>query len=72
MSNDWTIRAYAPGDEAQLVELFARTFGRPISETHWRWKAKGFAAPFESAWVAAAGGRIVGHYATMPARLCLV
>src|SRR5262245_55554492 len=36
----WTMRPYHPGDERDLVVLFQRVFGRPITEAHWRWKLK--------------------------------
>ena len=46
---DWEVRPYQPGDEEQLVALYARVFGRPRSVAFWRWKLKGRNPPFERA-----------------------
>jgi GNAT superfamily N-acetyltransferase len=67
----WSIRPYRPGDEAQLVALFAQVFGRPITAEWWRWKLKGRPTPVENVWVAAAvaDGRVIAQYAGIPVRL---
>jgi GNAT superfamily N-acetyltransferase len=67
----WSIRAYRPGDEAALVALYERVYGRAISEAHWRWKAKGLPAPFENAWVVEAGDKLLGQYVVLPLRVHL-
>lgn len=66
----WSIRPYQPGDEADLVALFAQVFGRPITAEWWRWKLKGRPAPVENVWVAVAeaDGRIIAQYAGIPVR----
>jgi Acetyltransferase (GNAT) domain len=41
MSEDdrrFEVRSYRPGDEAAILELFARSFHLPRSLEHWRWK----------------------------------
>ncbi|MEO6325021.1 MAG: GNAT family N-acetyltransferase [Thermoanaerobaculia bacterium] len=64
-----TVRAYRPGDETELVALFARVFGKPISEAHWRWKLKAHRCPVENVWLAEQDGRIVFQYAAIPVRV---
>jgi hypothetical protein len=51
----WRIRPYRPGDERALVALWTEAFGRPMSEAHWRWKAKGRPSPVENVGVAVDG-----------------
>jgi hypothetical protein len=43
-ARSWLVRPYRDGDERQLVGLFERVFGRPMSEAHWRWKLRSRAA----------------------------
>jgi hypothetical protein len=63
----WTVRPYEPGDETQLVELYARVFGRPRPVEVWRWKLQGRPAPYPTVWVAATSeGRIAGQYGGIP------
>lgn len=50
----WHVRPYRPGDERTLVTLWTEAFGRPMSEAHWRWKAKGRTSPVENVGVAVA------------------
>lgn len=69
---DWEVRPYQPGDEEQLVALYARVFGRPRSVAFWRWKLKGRNAPFETVWVAVTdAGQIIGQYGGIPLRVQL-
>lgn len=65
------IRPYREGDDPALVALFARSFGRAITEEHWRWKLKGLPAPAENVWLAACNERPVFQYAGIPVRFCL-
>src|SRR5579859_893321 len=68
----WSIRPYQPGDETELVALFAQVFGRAISVDHWHWKLKGRPAPVENVWVAVADdGRVIGQYAGIPVQVQL-
>ena len=62
----WTIRAYQPGDEHALVALFARVFGRSITEAHWLWKLKGRPSPVENVWLAVHDDRPIFQYAGIP------
>lgn len=56
------LRSYAPGDEAQILDLYRVAFGLEMSLDEWRWHyADG--AIIE---LAEADGRIVGHYAVRP------
>ncbi|MCI0396902.1 MAG: GNAT family N-acetyltransferase [Chloroflexi bacterium] len=64
----WTIRAYQPGDERELVALFARVFGRSTSEDHWRWKLKQQPSPVENVWLAVDGDKPIFQYAGIPVR----
>jgi GNAT superfamily N-acetyltransferase len=66
-------RAYRPGDERGIVELFLAVYGRHMghgeSSAHWAWEFRD--SPFGPAEIelAIAGGRIVGQYAVVPRRL---
>lgn len=66
--SDWSIRAYQHGDERQLVDLFARVFGRSISEAHWLWKLKAHTAPVENVWLALDDNGPIFQYAGIPMR----
>lgn len=70
-----TIRPYRAGDEARLVALFARVFGRPIDEAHWGWKLAGrpSLSPFPTVFVGVAadpdgGERAVHQFGGIPIR----
>lgn len=71
----WHIRPFQAGDEAQLLNLFKRTFGKPRTLEDWRWKFGSRQAPFPSPliWVAEipGSGRLVGHYAGIPLHIKL-
>ncbi|HVG23677.1 MAG TPA: GNAT family N-acetyltransferase [Thermoanaerobaculia bacterium] len=57
-------RAYAPGDETQILDLFARAFPHaPRSLGHFRWKYR--ESPFGNERISLAfdDGRLVAHYA---------
>lgn len=61
------IRLATEADAEGIRELFARTFGRPMSAEEWRWKYP--ANP--DGWVAIVAeveGRIAGHYGGWPLR----
>lgn len=61
------IRPARRGDEARLCELFARVYGKPLSEERWRWKLGRFSASVPSVWLAEQDGAPVCQYAGMPA-----
>lgn len=48
----WHVRPYRPGDERALIALWTEAFGRPMTEAHWRWKAKGRPSPVENVGIA--------------------
>ncbi len=67
----WHIRPYQPGDETELVPLYAHCFGKTISAAYYRWKLCQHQASFVNTFVAVDGERIVGHYSAMVARIWL-
>jgi hypothetical protein len=71
-STPLTIRPYRVDDEHELVALFARCFGRPITEDHWRWKLRSRPSSLDNVWVAAADDKPVFQYAGIPTRFQLM
>lgn len=69
----WTIREYTPGDEAKIVALFERVFGKPMGATesasHWRWEYEGNPCGSPAIELVWDGDRLVGQYAVSPRRL---
>ena len=64
---DYTIRGYEPGDEAHILELFARAFHQRRDLAHWAWKYRD--SPYGSLRISVAvdgEGRTVAHYAGYP------
>jgi hypothetical protein len=62
-----TVRAYEPGDEASILDLFVRAFHQRRDLAHWRWKYQG--APYGNLRISLAvdpDGRVVAHYAGYP------
>jgi GNAT acetyltransferase-like protein len=60
-------RAYQPGDENAILDLFARSFHAPRSLEHFRWKY--LQNPFGSAHISLTfdgDGKLIGHYAGYP------
>ena len=57
------IRAYRPGDEAAIADLFGRVFGQPLSTAQWRWKylGAGFTGTPLATLAFDSEGRLVGH-----------
>jgi hypothetical protein len=56
------VRAWRPGDETAILELFGRTFHAPRTLEHWQWKFQ--ANPFGGERISLAfdDSRLVGHY----------
>ena len=61
------IRAYRDGDEAAILDLFARAFHQPRTRVHWEWKyrhnpwgGERISEAFDAA------GELVGHYCGYP------
>lgn len=64
----FTIRRYQRGDEAAILDLFARSFHAPRDIDHWRWKYEDDPCGAERISVAFdERGALVGHYAGYPA-----
>lgn len=63
----WRIRPYRAGDERTLAALWTQAFGRPMTEEHWRWKAKGRATTVENVGIAvAADDRPIFQFVGIP------
>ena len=71
MDARFTVLAFQPGDERQIVDLFNRCFPHaPRTLEHFRWKYQ--RNPFGNERISLAfdaAGRLVGHYAGYPLRL---
>ena len=66
----WTVREYRPGDERGILELFAAVFGgaaRPRTLEDWVWEFERNPAGREIVVAADPDGRIVAHFAMLPA-----
>ena len=62
-----TIRRYADGDEAAILDLFARSFHQARTRAHWEWKYR--RNPWGTERITEAfdaEGALVGHYAGYP------
>jgi len=70
-SSSITIRPYRADDERDLVGLFQRAFGHPITEDHWRWKLQRQPATVDNVWLAVSDGKPVFQYAGIPTRFWL-
>ena len=67
MSERFISRAYQPGDESAILELFARCFHAPRSIEHFRWKY--LQNPYGNGHISLtfdSDQRLVGHYAGYP------
>jgi GNAT acetyltransferase-like protein len=60
------VRSYQRGDEAAILELFARSFHIPRTIEHWRWKYQQNPFGAERISLAFVDGRLVGHYSGYP------
>ena len=66
----FTVRGYAPGDEAAILQLFAPSFHVERTPEHWRWKYRDH--PFGSLRLSMAWspqGELAAHHGAYPARL---
>lgn len=69
---DWSLRAFRPGDEIPITELFERAFGHPLDPALWRWKLRHLPSPTENVWLAVdRQERPVFHYGGIPCHLDL-
>jgi len=66
----WFVRAFEPGDERGILELWESVVGRPLRIDEWRWKFGRSVPPASDGyvWVAqtAERDRIIGHYGGIP------
>jgi len=60
------IRAYAPGDEAAIWQLFEASFGHRIQEEEWRWRYTENPSGDVQILLAWDGDTLAGHYAVCP------
>lgn len=68
----FTVRRFERGDEAAILDLFARSFHASRSVEHWRWKYQDDPYGAERISVAFdAAGALVAHYAGYPVRFHL-
>lgn len=67
LERQWSIRAYQPGDEKGLVELFNAVFGVDRSLERWYWQFKDNPVGEQYIRVAVTeSGDLVGHYGGIP------
>lgn len=69
MSTGLDLRPYRPGDETAILDLFARSFERPMSAEYWRWRFADNPAGGPLAELAWDGERLAAHYAVSATRL---
>jgi GNAT superfamily N-acetyltransferase len=66
-------RHYGPGDEARIIELFERTFGRTMgreeSAGHWEWEYLRNPSGKQAILLAFAGETLAAQYAVLPLRV---
>ncbi len=63
------IRAYQKGDEKQILELFQLCFGKPLSESYWKWRFADHPENKMMIMLMWDGDRLAGHYAVSPVRM---
>ncbi len=62
------MRAYRPGDEHGILDLFRRVFRADRSLAHWRWKFLDNPAGRQITLAVSSDGHIVGQFASLPNR----
>lgn len=63
----WSIRPYRPGDERALAALWTTTFGKSMTEEHWRWKLRGRPSAVDNVGIAvAADDRPIAQFGGIP------
>ncbi len=66
-----TIRPCRADDERGVLDLFEKSFGRPLSAEHWRWKLHQQPCAVDNVWLATADEKPIFHYAGIPTRFLL-
>ena len=64
------LRFYRPGDEKDIVDLFAIVYGKNISLDWWKWRYFDNTVDKPQVALAYCSGKLVAHYAVSPAVLC--
>ncbi|HEX6178078.1 MAG TPA: GNAT family N-acetyltransferase [Thermoanaerobaculia bacterium] len=65
----FVVRAYEPGDETAILDLFARSFHQPLTPQAWRWRYEDNPEGGTRISVAFENDRLVAHYAGYPVAL---
>ncbi len=69
---EWHLRPFRPGDEAELIRLLERGFGKRLEERAWHWKLRQRGSPVENVWLAVdTEDRPIFHYGGIPRALRL-
>ncbi len=63
------IRDYQTGDEQHILPLFAKTFGKPLSEQFWKWRFLDNSVQKVMIKLMWDDNLLVGHYAASPVKL---
>lgn len=73
-TKEWTLERYRPGDEREMLDLFAKVFGYARSLEHWNWQFRDnpYGGPFISLARSKADGSLVGMYSVTPIRFNLM
>jgi GNAT superfamily N-acetyltransferase len=70
---EFGVRPYRPGDETRIIELFERTFGRPMGRgenaEHWKWEFLSNPSGRVAVLLAECGPRLAAQYAVLPLRV---
>lgn len=63
------VRAYTPGDETAILDLFSASFGTSLRPDYWTWRFRDNPVDRPRILLAWDGGELVAHYAVSPTRL---
>lgn len=69
MTKGYDIRAWRPGDEDAILELFHASFGRQLSPEYWQWRFGGHPAGGPLVMLAWQGDRLAANYSANHAPL---
>lgn len=64
-------RAYTPGDEHAILDLFKSTYGRPMSSEFWNWRFLKNPTDRPQIYLAYEGDILAGHYAVSPVKILI-
>jgi GNAT superfamily N-acetyltransferase len=63
------IRSYQPGDEKHILELFVKSFGKPLTQEYWKWRFADHPEKKMMIMLMWDGEILAGHYAVSPVRM---